>query len=741
MDRSLELSRWLARRAVPAITGLIIVANLFMVGVLILAARDQNAFSAHLTTSFVRERYDALNTRMREISKDYAGWEAAYANLNDAVNTQWAFEEGNFGSTLASDLGIKYVFVLSPEDKTTYAIIDGALSTETADEALGPVVRDLANEARRAGKGQTIPVTATLFDGDTPILAVASVLSTGDNAEEQPADTPMTVVIFGRPLTAEALGATHETDISGLRVERGAEAGATGERLPIATMPASPPAFLVWEPPHPGTRLIWLMLPWIILAAAALGVLTALVLRHALSSAKVIEDKINEVGAARDAARHMSYHDAVTGLPNRAQAIEHLTRLLKDGEHVAALFLDLDRFKPVNDAFGHTVGDLVLAEVGQRVRGIVPESALVARIGGDEFLVLLQKEAAPPVEELCERLIGGIREPIELEACELHIGLSIGIACGPEDADEALELIRRSDLAMFQAKRAGRSTYVRFTPAMNERIRERPELERDLWRGIEAGEFELHYQPRFECRSLRLVGFEALLRWNHPVRGLMQPGDFLELAEETGVIRNLGAFAVTSACRTMAPYEDLSVSVNISPSQLRSGRLIEIVSGALAASGLEPCRLELELTETMLIEDSSVAATLLDQLKALGVRLALDDFGTGYSALGYLRRFPFDRLKIDQHFVADLGAAGKGRAIVQAIIGLARALKLSVTAEGVETAEQLMLLQADQCDEAQGFLLGRPVPADRIPALIRDARDTVERRDHPDAALRSRIEG
>jgi predicted signal transduction protein with EAL and GGDEF domain len=361
-----------------------------------------------------------------------------------------------------------------------------------------------------------------------------------------------------------------------------------------------------------------------------------------------------------------------------------------------------------------------LAEVARRLRSVVSDRDIVARVGGDEFVIAVADLAEHDTVALCKRLLAAVIAPMTWEGAQIYVGLSMGVAMAPTDATSTHELIRRADLALYQAKNDGRGTFRFFAQDMNERVIHRRSLEMDLRRGIMDGEFVLHYQPRYDTRAMTLLSVEALVRWNHPQRGTVSPAEFIPLAEETGLIVPLGEWILRTACSTIVRFEDIGVSVNVSSAQFR-GELAATVARVLSETSLAPHRLELELTESVLLEDTQKALLTLAQLKALGVRLTMDDFGTGYSSLGYLRNFPFDGLKIDQQFIADLSGTGDARAIVQAIVALGKALGMTVTAEGVETAEQLLLLRHDACEEVQGFYMSRPMTADALARLIEEA--------------------
>ena len=433
---------------------------------------------------------------------------------------------------------------------------------------------------------------------------------------------------------------------------------------------------------------------------------------------------VTEEVEARRRIEFLSQHDALTGLPNRTRLQEFLDGKLKAlptvEQPLVMLSLDLDRFKPVNDLLGHAAGDQVLNEVSSRLAACVRHGDLVARIGGDEFvLILTDVSSQDEVEALCHRLIASIEQPVQIDEQEVFVSASIGIAMAPNDACEATELLRYADIALYEAKAGGRNTWRFYAGDMNAKIIERRRLESDLRFAINHGELRLHFQPRYRIADGQMVGAEALVRWQHPERGLIPPDTFIPIAEESGLILSLSNWVIDTACRCAAEWPDsLFVSVNLSPSEFKRGNLVERVQKILLDSGIDPGRVELEITESVMLEDAEGALEVMHTLKRLGVRIAMDDFGTGYSSLSYLRTFPFDGLKIDRSFVNRLGESEDDKSIIQAIVGLGRALSLTVTAEGIETAEHLKLLKAVSCDEGQGYFLSRPLETSAFNALV-----------------------
>ena len=429
---------------------------------------------------------------------------------------------------------------------------------------------------------------------------------------------------------------------------------------------------------------------------------------------------VTEKVEARRRIAYLSQHDALTGLPNRMHLREFLDGKLKAApphEHpLVTLSFNLDRFKPVNDLLGQAAGDHVLNEVSRRLGEYVRSGDLVARVGGDEFVLILTNiSTQDEVEALCRRLINSIEQPVVVNGQEVFVSASIGIAMAPIDSNQATELLRYADIALYEAKAGGRNTWRFYAGDMNAKIIEHRRLESDLRYAIKHGELRLYFQPRIRISDGLMVGAEALVRWQHPERGMIPPDIFIPIAEETGLIVPLSNWVLHTACDTANSWQkDVFVSVNLSPTEFKHGNLVARVQKALADTGLNPTRLELELTESVMLDSSASALDAMCGLKALGLRLSLDDFGTGYSSLSYLRSFPFDALKIDRSFVNKLGENDNDKSIIQAIVGLGRALSLTVTAEGIETAEQLAVLKALCCDEGQGYYLSRPLDSEAL---------------------------
>ncbi len=439
----------------------------------------------------------------------------------------------------------------------------------------------------------------------------------------------------------------------------------------------------------------------------------------------------HDVSAAKAMLLQIAYsaqHDALTGLPNRMllnERIGHaITLARRHAKKVAVLFLDLDGFKHINDSLGHPIGDKLLQSVANRLGRCVRMSDTVSRQGGDEFIVLLSEVGRPEVTaSTARRMLCAVAEAHSIDQHDLHATASIGVSIYPDDGGDAETLIKNADTAMYQAKENGRQCYQFFTAAMNVRAVERQSIEEGLRRALERHEFVLYYQPKIDLRTGKIIGAEALLRWQHPTRGLVSPAQFIPVAEDCGLILTIGQWVLREACRQAVAWVDAglpatTMAVNASAKEFRDENFLTGLFGILNATGLDPKSLELEVTESVLMQDVESTARILQALRERGIRMTVDDFGTGYSSLSYLRMFPLDALKIDQSFVHQISAASVDTAIVTAVIGMARSLQLRVIAEGVETVEELAFLRTHLCDEGQGYYFSRPVPPQQFAKLL-----------------------
>lgn len=447
-----------------------------------------------------------------------------------------------------------------------------------------------------------------------------------------------------------------------------------------------------------------------------------------LTHRKDAENHLDQVNRQMAHLAHSAEHDALTGLPNRLLLCDRINQAIalarRHAGKVAVLFLDLDGFKHVNDSLGHSVGDKLLQSVAKRLLACIRSPDTVSRNGGDEFIIVLQEMEQPNQAAItARRVLKALADPHRAGEHDLHVTASMGVSVYPDDGPDAETLIKNSDTAMYQAKASGRKTFQFFTPEMNVSAVERQSIEEGLRQALERQEFVLHYQPVVNIKTGAVVGAEALIRWNHPTRGLLSPMTFIPVAEQTGLILPIGAWVMREACRQAQSWKDAGLSngmmaVNVSAIQFREANFLEDLFSVLRETGLDPHSLELEVTEGVLMKNAEVAASTLKAVREIGIRVSVDDFGTGYSSLSYLRRFPLDSLKIDQSFLHKVHVAPDDSIIVSAIIGMGRAIGLRVIAEGVETAEELAFLKANDCDDAQGYYFSRPVPAEEFAKLL-----------------------
>jgi diguanylate cyclase len=470
--------------------------------------------------------------------------------------------------------------------------------------------------------------------------------------------------------------------------------------------------------------------------------------RQVQSLEQVVTARTEGLEAANRQLRHLATHDALTGLPNRvllddrlAQAIAHADR---DRQQFAVLVLDLDRFKQVNDSFGHRAGDELLSEVGRRLSGLVRTIDTVARLGGDEFVLVVNPASDKAhAEEVGKRAIEALQAPVRIAGIDVYVSPSIGIAFYPGDGITAETLLAHADAAMYCAKQRGRNTLQCYAPGMDNGTRDRVRLESDLRQALGHRQFELHYQPKVDAETGNVHSAEALIRWHHPERGMLLPDDFIPLAEESGLIVSIGEWVVHEACRQCKAWQrdglTLRVAVNVSASQFRHGNLLDMIQRALDEAALEPRCLELELTESAVMTNPEDSVAILEHLSRMGVLVSVDDFGTGYSSMSYLRRFPIDKLKIDRGFIRDLMTRPEDASIVRAIISLAHSLRLKVVAEGVETPEQLGFLRSMGCDQYQGHHFSPPLSAGAFGDLVRERLHDTPLSDEQAASTHSKL--
>ncbi|WP_312242940.1 EAL domain-containing protein [Pantoea sp.] len=495
-------------------------------------------------------------------------------------------------------------------------------------------------------------------------------------------------------------------------------------RYLLVSQQGDPVGYISWSPSRPGAQMLRTIGPSTAFAVLVVTLLCVFMVRRLWTSSVSLSQSMLKLGASEAQAQHLAFHDVLTGLPNRALVEDRLSQALalatRNEQRVALLLIDLDRFKTINDTYGHHAGDDLIIEVGHRLSSLLRSSDTVGRIGGDEFIIVLPEvENIGQVQTLSKRIIEALNQPFMLMGSEAWIGASIGMVLAPSDGLDRQELMRKADIALYEAKNSGRGQYRQFERAMDESLRTRQTIAADLRSALQRHQgLAVWYQPLMDINGQQMVGLEALLRWEHPTRGAIMPGEFISIAEETGLIIPLGEWVLREACQVSQRFPQLVVAVNVSPVQFRATGFVERMVEIVREAGGDPQRLELEITEGVLIEDEREARAIIVALREAGFRIALDDFGTGYSSLNYLSSFPVDKIKIDRSFTQSLGVAENAAAIVESVVKLGHAMGLTVTAEGVETSSQMSALADAGCNQLQGYLFSQAVPLAQIVEMV-----------------------
>lgn len=712
LRRLKKFDPFVARAAGPA--GLL----LLITGGLVLVAAF---WAAHRSDVLAIDRQRAVVARAvaverSELVKELATvavWDDPVVRLRapSAEDLQWASD--NIGLWLGSTYGHDAVYILSATNAPLYAMQGGARVEPAAYARGGADLAALVARLRRSGADSVADLITVEGAPAFVAAAVVTPLTAGTPPQPKGAETVLVSVVKIEGGLVQKLA---DRDLLRAAHFSATAAHARGEQTaPLADADGKVRGYVAWRPDLPGRSVLAALLPMSLLAFGLIVTVVVLVLRD-------LRRVTSRLRATQAHAQHLAYHDVLTSLPNRAlfndRLDQALARVRRGEDRVALLYLDLDRFKAVNDRLGHAAGDILIQTFAKRVRALLRESDTLARFGGDEFAIILSGvKTTEAVEALCARLREAVAAPFDLLGSQAVVGVSIGVALAPDHAAERGELTRKADIALYSSKDAGRDRASVFAPAMDESIFHRAQIEADLREALaEKVGLEVHYQPLLVDQGRRLIGVEALVRWRHPERGMISPAQFIPIAEETGLITPLGEWVLAQACAIAARRPDIVMSVNVSAVQLGAPDAAERLLGIIAASGADPRRVELELTETAFLEAREGISGAIDRLRAAGVRVALDDFGTGYSSLAHLQSFAVDKIKIDSSFVQNLGKSADALAIVEALVGLGRAMNIRVTAEGVETVGQMQALTDLGCAEMQGYLFSAAVPAERLPA-------------------------
>ncbi|WP_011579938.1 MULTISPECIES: putative bifunctional diguanylate cyclase/phosphodiesterase [Chelativorans] len=675
---------------------------------------DQDAIlkQEQLTRHALEEQIEAVPRDQRSVTV----WDEAVVHSREN-DQRWMAEY--LGKWIYDYFGHQRAYVLDDQGHLIYAMLDGktvsppSFGNEIAEatEIASSLRRRLI--ARRSAGDQAEPIKSVVetrvidLNGAPAILSMQPIIPS-TNRLTVPAGEEYLYASVNMVDSALAEEIGHHVLLQGMRFDSSAPKGYRQASVPVTGSTGEVLGYLIWEADRPGLHLLKQVLPACLIALFAVGGI-ALFLGRKLRRASLA------LHASERRARHLASHDVLTRLPNRAFFEKKLDRVIDTVQaghgEAALLFLDLDRFKNVNDTLGHRAGDELVRETAVRLSTAIGNAGVVARIGGDEFgMVILRRSGAREAAiELSERLLQALKVPFVISGEPVHVGVSIGVALAPEAGSERQDLLRKADIALYDAKKRGRGCYQIFSEAMGDILKQRRQVEADLRNALANGEeLQLFYQPLYSDAS-EITGAEALLRWKHPVHGSMSPVFLISVAEESGMIMQLGDWVLREACRMAVKADIPLMSVNVSAVQLRDEHFAERCLAIIRQENVAPERIQLEVTETVLIENPDLTVRIFETLREAGIRIAIDDFGTGYSSMSYLRNYPVDRLKIDRSFVQALSESKQGRAIVGAMLDIARALELDVVAEGVETVDQCKVLRSLGCREMQGYLFSRPL--------------------------------
>lgn len=655
----------------------------------------------------------SLNEHLRQLHS-LSRWGPFEQHLAEGNSSRWLDE--NIGLWLYEMFSHQLILVLDQQNQIVRVWREGQpVSAPAGDPLIGEVLQSpLVNDPARQDNADYARITNR-----------AAALAVGNIQRDDNALPRFRLVSLKFLDDGYLAGLAERNQLQGLHFSDGTPQPGTGARYLLIAQAGEAVGYLNWIPSRPGAQMLRTIGPSTGLAVLAISLLCLYMVRRLWNSSVNLSQSMLRLGASEAQAQHLAFHDVLTGLPNRALVEDRLTQALalatRHDQRVALLLIDLDRFKTINDTHGHHAGDELIIAVAQRLSNIVRASDTVGRIGGDEFIVVMPDvDNIGQVQSLAQRIIDELSEPFTLFGSDVWSGASIGLALAPKDGVDRLELMRKADIALYEAKSGGRGTYRQFERAMDESVRTRQTIAADLRTALHTHQgLEVWYQPLMDIGGQQMVGIEALLRWHHPTRGLIAPAEFIAIAEETGLIIPLGEWVLAEACVTQQRFPELLVAVNVSPVQFRSTGFVERVMAIVSQNGGDPKRLELEITEGVLIEDEREARAIIVALREAGFRIALDDFGTGYSSLNYLSNFPVDKIKIDRSFTQSLGVAENSVAIVESVVKLGHAMGLMVTAEGVETPGQMSALADAGCNQLQGYLFSQAVPADQLAALMK----------------------
>lgn len=729
---------WLAFPSLAAVLGVCLMAT-FMVGILSWSTNSADRLSRERQQRLVAGELDKSRAKIAYDQESVTIWDESITQLTRRpLDEDWL--DNNLGIWLHDYYGHDAAYVLADDNAPLYAMEAGRRGSPADFSQVAATVLPLVEELRtRSGHEPQAPQSIgelssgvaelLVLEGRPAIVSTKLIISDTGEIVQAPGEEFAHVSV--RYIDGSFTGAISEAyGLERPRFSWTPTMRAEESSQALRARDGSVVGYFTWRPFAPGSMVYGRIAPILLVVFALLAAAACWMMRRIVS-------RTRELHESNATVQHLAFHDPLTGLPNRAlfeDRLEHALAIIRrtGGRKAALLFIDLDRFKLINDSLGHAAGDEMLKEFADRLRRSARASDTVARLGGDEFAIIQEEVTSPgEIEALCQRIVAEASRPFQLGGSEAHTGTSIGVAMTGKDGLDMAELARKADIALYESKARGRGQYQFFSPALEEPIRQRLNLERDLRVAIEAGDqFMVVYQPVYSAATRAIAGVEALIRWHHPEAGLLAPSVFIPIAEECGLIEQLGEWVMIRACTEALDWPIQTLSINISPVQLRKPHFAARVIAIITEIGIDPGRIELEITETAMLEEPHRCSVNLRLLKRFGLRIALDDFGMGYSSFRHFTEFEVDRVKIDRSFVGKIATGQGGRAIIQAMVDLARSSGFRTTAEGVETSEQMSFLQQIGCDELQGFFLAAPIAAAELHALF----ENVTRLPHPATA-------
>lgn len=730
MQKLLERYR-LGNRWIVAIGLLVAGAIAALLGIAVLVAHRVDNESAHREVELARSGLNAFAERMQQDISSFSHWDEAIQRITLNSNILWVHRQ--YGKRLHETSGHDQSYILGSSGVPIYASIDGRLVDKNIYELVGSKIDPIVDEVRKmyakrnspaeqakkkiGSEGSPDPMSRVVFRHINNMPAMVGVVTVVPNPNHEAVSVRMPAIAISLRFLDRGFLDELAKDYSISNVTLRDTPPSADEKGAIKIpffANNERPAWLVWTPKGPGAAMLRQLMPALIGLVLFIGLIGFIVLFYA-RRANI------ELTNSERRATELAFRDTLTGLGNRAQLIEILTEsmsALPEGEKLALIFIDIDGFKDINDTLGHHVGDELLTVAAWRIASIKNSLASV-RLGGDEFAVLIAIDERDEIGVISRHILESLRQQTPAGDHVLTVSASIGVAVAPDHAGDPETLLRRADIALYRARTEGRGTLRLFDPGYEEALHKRGKIERELAGALTNEELVVMYQPQLSADGERIVGVEALVRWNHPERGIVPPTEFVPTAEHSGLIVRLDEWVLKRACETALRWPDISLAVNLSPSNFHHSDMMARLTRVLDETGFDPHRLEIEITESTLLNATPEVLGQLAEMRQIGIRIVLDDFGTGYSSLGYLRRFPVDKIKIDKSFVQNLGITEEAAAIIECVARLGRALGLTVTAEGVENKEQHRFVRAAGCHQLQGFLFSKAVSGENITEMLR----------------------